>query len=322
METKKPFYKKWWFWVIAIIIYPIGIVFLCLFIPFKIYEHVYYKSEKFLALKNQIAAHVHNCNELNQHIEELKSLDFNTGARQYGQSTYQDTSRWNYRRAHLDKLQRAPHIYDCSLTVANNSRRDPMQYLCKYFGFKTDENTLANVEEVLNAFDAANTGRALLLAEKQQIRAQIDAQIPDILKKFGQERLDRELGFTHIDLSDAHFPVYMFRYVSAGGNASTTNTIVMNLANLNALVTYLNDRIKWRKSVAGQRALMTSALRQQIMQRDNYTCKNCSASTYREPNLLLEIDHIIPLSKGGMTQVENLQTLCWRCNRSKGAKIL
>ena len=41
-----------------------------------------------------------------------------------------------------------------------------------------------------------------------------------------------------------------------------------------------------------------------------------------EPNLLLEIDHIIPVSKGGLTEESNLQTLCWKCNRSKSDKIL
>ena len=41
-----------------------------------------------------------------------------------------------------------------------------------------------------------------------------------------------------------------------------------------------------------------------------------------EPNLLLEIDHIIPISKGGCTVEENLQTLCWKCNRAKSNKIV
>ena len=66
---------------------------------------------------------------------------------------------------------------------------------------------------------------------------------------------------------------------------------------------------------------MTSKLREKIKVRDNYTCKICDLSTRDEKNLLLEIDHIHPLSKGGITAEDNLQTLCWRCNRSKGAKV-
>ncbi len=58
---------------------------------------------------------------------------------------------------------------------------------------------------------------------------------------------------------------------------------------------------------------MTSKLRDYIKDRDNHTCKNCGNSTRNEPNLLLEIDHIQPISKGGRTEVENLQTLCWKC---------
>ncbi|MBR5502670.1 MAG: HNH endonuclease, partial [Oscillospiraceae bacterium] len=45
-------------------------------------------------------------------------------------------------------------------------------------------------------------------------------------------------------------------------------------------------------------------------------------STHAEPNLLLEIDHIIPVSKGGVTEEGNLQTLCWKCNRAKSNKIM
>ena len=65
---------------------------------------------------------------------------------------------------------------------------------------------------------------------------------------------------------------------------------------------------------------MTSKLRQHIKERDHFTCKYCGASTEAEPHLLLEIDHIVPVSKGGLTTEENLQTLCWRCNRSKSNK--
>ncbi len=32
----------------------------------------------------------------------------------------------------------------------------------------------------------------------------------------------------------------------------------------------------------------------------------------------MEFDHIVPLSKGGRTELSNLQILCRKCNRSKG----
>jgi 5-methylcytosine-specific restriction endonuclease McrA len=85
----------------------------------------------------------------------------------------------------------------------------------------------------------------------------------------------------------------------------------------------LVQKIRWAKSAAGQRALMTARLRGWIKDRDRHTCQNpaCGASVAVEPNLLLEVDHIIPVSKGGLSEPENLQTLCWRCNRSKGAKM-
>ena len=109
--------------------------------------------------------------------------------------------------------------------------------------------------------------------------------------------------------------------VSAGGNSSTKCDIKLNIDNLENLIVYLNDLIKFRKSIQGQRALMTSSLREKIKSRDNFCCKKCSLSIRDEKNLLLEIDHVIPLSKGGITSEDNLQTLCWRCNRSKGSKI-
>ncbi|MCX7277694.1 MAG: HNH endonuclease signature motif containing protein, partial [Burkholderiales bacterium] len=145
--------------------------------------------------------------------------------------------------------------------------------------------------------------------------------IPLIILKFERERVIEELGFNHIDLTDVYFPVYTFQYVSAGGNSSSRCDIKMDVSNLDRFIAYLSNLVKFRNSVAGQRALMTSALREKIKNRDNFTCKICSLSTSQEKNLLLEIDHIIPLSKGGITAEVNLQTLCWKCNRSKGAKL-
>lgn len=73
---------------------------------------------------------------------------------------------------------------------------------------------------------------------------------------------------------------------------------------------------------AKERQKMTTNLKKFILERDDYTCQVCGASLHNDFNLKLEVDHIVPVSKGGKTDPSNLQTLCRKCNRSKGAKSM
>jgi hypothetical protein len=59
-------------------------------------------------------------------------------------------------------------------------------------------------------------------------------------------------------------------------------------------------------------------LRFRVMQRDRFSCCSCGASPATQPGVELHIDHIKPWSNGGDTTLENLQTLCSRCNLGKG----
>lgn len=302
-------------------LWPFALLIAIIFIAWKIYEFCYYKSSAFTEIRQHINTYINDCNELNQHIEELKNTELLSNRTDYGNASYNDSSKWNYQRKHLKKERYAPNVHNCSRTVCDNASKKPFEYICKYFGIKATEENLEHFETILNNFEAAEEGKKHLQNEKEKIIASIQNDIPALIKKFSKKNLEKKLGFEPVDMSTAYFPKYIFQYVSSGGNASTHCDIVMDIDNLNRFVMFLSEKIKFNKSAAGQRALMTSKLRQHIKERDGYTCKMCGASVRQEPNLLLEIDHIIPISKGGLTTEDNLQTLCWRCNRKKGAKI-
>ena len=53
-----------------------------------------------------------------------------------------------------------------------------------------------------------------------------------------------------------------------------------------------------------------------VIKRDLYTCSLCNRT-----GVALEVDHIIPVCRGGSDRLENLQTLCQDCNRGKGGSL-
>lgn len=58
-------------------------------------------------------------------------------------------------------------------------------------------------------------------------------------------------------------------------------------------------------------------LRAQVLIRDNCICQMCGASPAKDPRVILHADHIKPWSRGGETTLENLRTLCLKCNIGK-----
>ena len=55
--------------------------------------------------------------------------------------------------------------------------------------------------------------------------------------------------------------------------------------------------------------------RMYVLERDNYTCQYCGNNTGP-----LEVDHVMPRCRGGLSAEENLVCACFTCNRSKGGR--
>ena len=56
------------------------------------------------------------------------------------------------------------------------------------------------------------------------------------------------------------------------------------------------------------------------MERDHFRCCKCGRYPTDDNKIILEVDHIVPISKGGTNEIGNLQTLCNECNLGKGNK--
>ncbi len=65
---------------------------------------------------------------------------------------------------------------------------------------------------------------------------------------------------------------------------------------------------------------ITRNLRFEIMKRDGHRCQLCGRDA--SDGIKLEIDHKVAWSEGGTTDLDNLWTLCFDCNRGKHAKDL
>lgn len=60
--------------------------------------------------------------------------------------------------------------------------------------------------------------------------------------------------------------------------------------------------------------MVSPGIRFKAFTRDNFTCQYCGRSA---TEVIIEIDHKLPLSKGGKNNLENLVTACRECNRGK-----
>ena len=67
------------------------------------------------------------------------------------------------------------------------------------------------------------------------------------------------------------------------------------------------------------RKALSKKIRFEVFKRDSFTCQYCGRAA---PDVLLEVDHIKPVSKDGEDDITNLITSCFDCNRGKSDREL
>jgi hypothetical protein len=68
-----------------------------------------------------------------------------------------------------------------------------------------------------------------------------------------------------------------------------------------------------------KRKALSKKIRFEVFKRDTFTCQYCGA---KAPDVILEVDHIDPVSKGGDNDLLNLITSCKACNAGKSDRQL
>jgi hypothetical protein len=61
-------------------------------------------------------------------------------------------------------------------------------------------------------------------------------------------------------------------------------------------------------------------LRYAVLKRGCFRCVNCGRSPATHLGVVLHVDHVVPLERGGKTTLDNLRSLCEDCNLGKGAR--
>lgn len=286
-------------------------------------KELYFKSDTFLEHKHNIDDAIQEYNELAEYVNSFDEISLQSDSsdrfKHAHLATYENTSSYNINREKNIKHLTEKNVHQASLQVVKRASEEPLKYLCKYFDIKPTEENLSHVQEMGETVSRFTNAKENL--DNRLLKIQKDFNPPKFITKHYLYELLQKL---EIDVPDITFksPDYVFEYVSSGGNSAQRTTITLDEPTLEGLSEYLSEQIKYKKSAKAQRSLMTKKLREFIKERDEYTCQTCGVSTAEQNLLLLEVDHILPVSKGGLSTEDNLQTLCWKCNRSKSNKII
>lgn len=280
----------------------------------------YYQSPDFSKIKETCEALMSSQREFNEYItEKVQSISRLFGTRVIRNETITE-DEYNYIRPYKKTI--TPFTAEVSAAVFASAENNPLEYIAKNFypNKSLYPEQLQKLYLLVEELETLKDAKKIIDNYKAEYQQYL-GDVPDFVMENDEAGFYSRLGFANIDESTLTVE-YKFSYTSGGGMAQRSFTVPMTEENIINLIKILENKLTANAFAREQRSLMTKKLREHIKTRDNFTCCNCGNSTHAEPNLLLEIDHIVPVAKGGCTVENNLQTLCWKCNRAKSDKLV
>lgn len=280
----------------------------------------YYESSGFLRVKESCEVLMSSQREFNEYInEKVQSISQFFGSRVVRDETIHD-DEYNYIRPYKKTI--TPFTAEVSAAVFASAENNPLEYIVKYFypSKRLYPKQIRKLYRLVEELETLRDAKQIIENYKAEYQQYL-GDVPRFVMENDEAGFYSRLGFATIDESVLTVE-YKFSYTSGGGMAQRSFTVPMTEETIAELIKVLESKLTATAFAKEQRTLMTKKLREFIKSRDNFTCCNCGNSVYIEPNLLLEIDHIIPVAKGGRTVEDNLQTLCWKCNRAKSDKMI
>ncbi len=234
------------------------------------------------------------------------------------QSVASNSERYRYLKYLSEQIQSYPLDREYRYTVEMPSKAQVDRASSKKVMMQviSDRPDLLNI--IKQAYDNEKTAR-LFDAELNKLPPYSERS-PDDRHAAMYYATEREMTKTVEDLIRPVVPEFhlVFHYVSPAGRSSYEREAVFSVHEMIDLLKEMKRAAESRTAAQVQRNLVSDSLRYDVMKRDGFRCVLCGRDA--SDGVKLHVDHIIPVSKGGLSTMENLRTLCEDCNRGKRDK--
>ncbi|EMY67780.1 HNH endonuclease [Leptospira vanthielii] len=173
-----------------------------------------------------------------------------------------------------------------------------------------DHEEIANLEKIINysnrLYNSGKEDYELLYEDYLSFKSRIIRKKLDVLKD---------------ELYDSLISLEEYYSVSVGERIFHDRKLCKWISDLIVFIGLPGEDINGKLSQWVPRKTWPKWVKETLIIREGGRCPDCNRNLYSK-KIKLNVDHIVPISKGGSNDIVNLQLLCEKCNKSKKAKPL